>query len=109
MCHFLLKFLYLHKDCFLSIKCTSNYYFYSFTADFSSVPAAVTIPSGQSSISFSIGIIDDAFPEPTESFDVRMTISSGQSVIVPSGADTATVTITDSDSMLLYLLVLVLV
>ena len=61
----------------------------------------MTIPSGQSSVSFPVNIRNDVIPEPTESFDVRMALQSGQSIVVPSGTDTTTVTITDTDSMLL--------
>ncbi|XP_019849170.1 PREDICTED: uncharacterized protein LOC100641243 [Amphimedon queenslandica] len=70
-------------------------------SDFGPVPATVTILSGQSLVSFTVDITNDVLPEPTESFDIRMALQSGQSIVVPSGTDTATVTITDSDRSLI--------
>ena len=55
----------------------------------------ITIPSGQSSVSYTISLVDDDVTESTESFDVRMDIVSGYQV--SSYYYTAVVTIIDND------------
>ena len=65
--------------------------------DYISFSDTITIPSGQSSASYTISLVDDDVTESTESFDVRMTLLSGQSVVILSG--TSTVTIKDTDGM----------
>ena len=65
--------------------------------DYISFSDTITIPSGQSSASYTISLVDDDVHESTESFDVRMTLLSGQSVVILSG--TSTVTIKDTDGM----------
>ncbi|XP_019856039.1 PREDICTED: G-protein coupled receptor 98-like [Amphimedon queenslandica] len=64
--------------------------------DYKSFSDTITIPSGQSSASYSISLVDDTVPESTESFDVRMGIVSRYRVT--SNHNTAVVTITDNDS-----------
>ena len=68
-----------------------------------SFTATLTIPTGQSSISYTISLVDDDVPELTESFDVRICRLSGYYVY--SYSYTAVVTIIDNDSKLLSLLV----
>ena len=62
-------------------------------ADFVGVTGTVTIPAGATSAQFSIMILDDLVPEPTQVFTVVLIKASG--IVVP--LDTATVTIVDND------------
>ncbi|XP_003390440.1 PREDICTED: G-protein coupled receptor 98-like isoform X2 [Amphimedon queenslandica] len=65
--------------------------------DYISFSDTLTIPSGQSSVSYSISLVDDTVPESTESFDVKMEIVSGNRVSFYSYGDRAIVTIIDDD------------
>uniref|UniRef100_A0A1X7TNB9 Calx-beta domain-containing protein n=2 Tax=Amphimedon queenslandica TaxID=400682 RepID=A0A1X7TNB9_AMPQE len=64
--------------------------------DYISFTATITIPSGQSSVSHTISLVDDDVPESTESFDVRICSISGY--YVTSYSYTVVVTIIDDDS-----------
>ena len=69
---------------------------YFVVTDYKSFSETITIPSGQSSVSYTISLVDDTVPESTESFDVRIRIVSGYRVT--SNHNTAVVTIIDNDS-----------
>ncbi|MEN9743373.1 MAG: hypothetical protein RLZZ65_1178, partial [Bacteroidota bacterium] len=62
--------------------------------DYTTTTGSLTIPAGQTSVTFTIPILNDATYESTESFTVTLTDPTNVSILDASG----TVTITDNDS-----------
>ncbi|WP_161805026.1 beta strand repeat-containing protein, partial [Lacinutrix mariniflava] len=63
------------------------------TSDYTTTTTTVTIPAGQTSVDVIIPITDDTIGEPTETFTVEGTVTSGNATDPADG----TVTITDND------------
>ena len=70
--------------------------------DFSTVgfPQVVTIPAGQTSVQFTVTVIDELIVERDEQFQLSFTYSGSQpGVIVRPGFDQANITIRNDDGM----------
>jgi len=64
--------------------------------DYTNTVSTMTFAAGESSKSFSVGIVDDAYAEGTETFTIGLNSPSGASLGAQS---TATVTITDNETV----------
>ena len=64
-------------------------------SDYVSFDVNLTIPLGQSSISYNVTILDDVIPEPTEIFVILYSVVSGS---FTERLGSSTVTIQDTDS-----------
>ncbi|WP_207802036.1 gliding motility-associated C-terminal domain-containing protein [Flavobacterium aquariorum] len=64
------------------------------TSDYTVTTTTVTIPAGQTSVTVSVPTTDDAIDEPSESFTLNATVTSGNT---SNPTVTGTATITDND------------
>lgn len=73
---------------------------YIVATDYVPFSETLTIPAGQTSVSYTATIRNDVFPEPTESFQVQLGLVSGNGVVLSPTQNTSTVSILDTDSKL---------
>lgn len=69
--------------------------------DFSTVPAALTIPAGQAATTIAINPVNDTLPEPPE--DATLTVATNAAYVVSTTESSASVTISDDDLAVLSL------
>ena len=66
-------------------------------------PQIVTIPAGQTSVQFTVTVIDELIVERDELFQLSFTYSGSQpGIIVRSGFDQANITIRNDDGMFMF-------
>ena len=66
--------------------------------DYQAVDQDVTFAVGESARTLTVTVADDEIDEPEETFDIELSVATGQSAEVAAGKDAITVTIVDDDS-----------